>query len=395
MPKWLRIDYLKPCKGVDNHIIPDKNLNNRIQTRAGLWKNGDVSVGIDCSIDAVGTLGPIMKSKSNVYFGLTAGHVLLDGDRELVVKTEDEELKAILKVAERYLRSQGRPIGRLEDRDQVGFQDEIILLEIGVQDIDKFNTVLYCVNCHCYMPDNVNEEEAADPMAYLRGYYLAHAIRKEGPIKVYKFGSATGLTTGHLISVEYASPPGWYERADGESESDSSSITDPVVFESDSEGTKSDSDEDPKEEDNSDEGNDGKEKSKEGDEESEHSDEESENVDEESENGDGESVMVDSRHPNTPVITTKADQLIVITTPETVVSKRGGILMVDSRHPNTPVITTKADQIVTITTPAGNNLMIQWFHGSLLGCMERLVGQRGNWELSPHGITGVMVACKC
>lgn len=46
-------------------------------------------MGINCSIDAVGTLGPIMKSESNVYFGLTAGHVLPDGDRELVMKTED------------------------------------------------------------------------------------------------------------------------------------------------------------------------------------------------------------------------------------------------------------------------------------------------------------------
>ena len=101
-------------------------------------------------------------------------------------------------------------------------------------------------------------------------------------------------------------------------------------------------------------------------------------MDEESENWDGESVMVDSRHPNTPDITTKADQLIVITTPETVVSKRGGIVMVDSRHPNTPVITTKADQIITMTTPAGNNLMIQWFHGSQLGRIERLVGQLVN-----------------
>lgn len=228
-------------------------------------------MGIDCSINAVGTLGPIMKSESNVYFGLTAGHVLLDGDRELVVKTEDGELEAILKVAGRYVRGQGRPVGRLEDGDKVGYEDEIILLEIGVQDIHKFNTLLYCVNCHYYMPGNVSKEEASDPMAFPRGTFLQRAMRAEGPIKVYKFGSATGLTTGHLVNIDHESPPGWYESANEESESHSSPMRDTVVFERDSEGMKSDSDDDPEGEDNSDEGSD-EEESEEEDEESKDSD---------------------------------------------------------------------------------------------------------------------------
>ena len=54
-------------------------------------------------------------------------------------------------------------------------------------------------------------------------------------------------------------------------------------------------------------------------------------------------------------------------------------VMVDSSHPNTSLITTKqADQLITITTQAGNNLIIQWFHGLQLGRIERLVGQLGN-----------------
>ncbi len=99
----------------------------------------------------------------------------------------------------------------------------------------------------------------------------------------------------------------------------------------------------------------------------------------------------------------------VITTSETVVSKRGGIVMVDSRHPNMSVITAKADQLITITTHAGNNLITQWFHGSQLGRIERLVGHRSartlgiasrptGWSARQLGIvwiTGVMVACKC
>lgn len=211
-------------------------------------------MGIDCSINAVGTLGPIMKSDSNVYFGLTAGHVLLDGDRELVVKIEDGELEAILKVAGRYVRAQGRPIWRIEDGEKVGFEDEVILLEIGVEDIQKFNTLLYCVNCHYYKHRNVSKEEASDPMAYSRVGSLARAIRAEGSIKVYKLGSATGLTIGHLVKIGYKSPPRWYESADEESESNSSPMIPPVGFESGSEGMKN-SDHNLEGKDNSDEGN--------------------------------------------------------------------------------------------------------------------------------------------
>lgn len=108
-------------------------------------------------------------------------------------------------------------------------------------------------------------------MAGPRAWYLTRAIKMEGPIKVYKLGSATGLTSGYLTRVRYESPPEWYERANEESESHSSSITNPVVFESDSEGMKSDSNDDPKRKDISDECNDDEE-SEEGDEESEDSD---------------------------------------------------------------------------------------------------------------------------
>lgn len=44
-----------------------------------------------------------MKSKNNVYFGLTVGHILLDSNKELIVKIEDRELKAVLKVVGRYV----------------------------------------------------------------------------------------------------------------------------------------------------------------------------------------------------------------------------------------------------------------------------------------------------
>ena len=41
---------------------------------------------------------PIMESKDSTNFGLTAGHVLPDGDRALVVKTDDGELVTNIEV---------------------------------------------------------------------------------------------------------------------------------------------------------------------------------------------------------------------------------------------------------------------------------------------------------
>lgn len=101
------------------------------------------------------------------YFGFTAGHVLPDGDRTLVVKTDDEELATSLEVAERSLRIQGRPRGRVEDGSEIGFEDEVVLLKINDQDSHKLNEFLYCLNCHHFGPD-ASKEHAADHLAYLR-----------------------------------------------------------------------------------------------------------------------------------------------------------------------------------------------------------------------------------
>lgn len=92
---------------------------------------------------AVGTLGPVMKSDNNVNLGLTARHVLPEGDRALIVDSEEGKLEACLHVAERSLRIQGGPRARVEDGDHVGFQDDVILLGINGQNKDKFNTVSY------------------------------------------------------------------------------------------------------------------------------------------------------------------------------------------------------------------------------------------------------------
>lgn len=85
------------------------------------------------------------------------------------------------------------------------FEDEVILLKIGVQDIYKFNTLLYYVNCYNYMLENVSKEETLYFIAFLRGIFMQCAMQAKKPIKVYKFGSATRLTISYLINIDYKS----------------------------------------------------------------------------------------------------------------------------------------------------------------------------------------------
>lgn len=49
----------------------------------------------------------------------------------------------------------------------------------------------------------------------------------------------------------------------------------------------------------------------------------------------------------------------IITTLKTIMFKKRNIFMVDSCHLNTPVITTKIDELIIIMTLPGNNFIIQ------------------------------------
>ena len=154
LPKWLRIPFLKPRKGIlEPPLILEKNTITRLQPGDGLWHQGLDGREVDNSTGAAGTLGPIIESDDGKYFVLTAGHVLPDGDRTLVVKSDDGELAANLEVVERSLRIQGRPKGRVKDGSEIGFEDEVVsVLKINDQDSHKFNEFLYCLNCHHFGP---------------------------------------------------------------------------------------------------------------------------------------------------------------------------------------------------------------------------------------------------
>lgn len=89
-------------------------------------------------------LAPSWSPESNVYFGLTAGHVLPDGDRELVVKTGDGELEANLKVAGRYIWAQGRPIAFTEEDEKSGGDRLNSWAEMVIPNATKTNLLTLC-----------------------------------------------------------------------------------------------------------------------------------------------------------------------------------------------------------------------------------------------------------
>lgn len=70
------------------------------------------------------------------------------------------------------------------------------------------------------------------PHDQFKGTLFVALHRQKWVLTVYKTGSATGLTRGQLVGVEYTSPPGWYER-DEEETILSASTTDPIERDND------------------------------------------------------------------------------------------------------------------------------------------------------------------
>ena len=76
LPQWLRISYLVPVKGVRQKIILQGSMDSLIQP-------GDPQhARINDTL--VGKLDAIMISK-DTYVALTAGYILTDGDRNMVI----------------------------------------------------------------------------------------------------------------------------------------------------------------------------------------------------------------------------------------------------------------------------------------------------------------------
>lgn len=134
--------------GYEDHIIPNSWLNPYLQ-------NGDPlsSPATEAPVD---TLGVIMQSR-DTYVALTAGHILENGDRTMIMRSRDGRPAAVLAVTNYSLRFNNRPIGRKDE--PIGFQDECAFLKISPQETIKFNYIIPSLNPHHFnsKPPRANE----------------------------------------------------------------------------------------------------------------------------------------------------------------------------------------------------------------------------------------------
>lgn len=222
LPQWLRIPYLVPVKGVRLRVKLEGHMNSCLQGGDPLYQEDNGT--------HVGTLGIIMVSK-DTHVALTAGHILTDEDRKMVVReyTDDEspiftqrvndEPGVELKIATYSVRKSGRPLGRL--KEDPGFQDDCAFLRIDRDDVAKFEPSILCVDPHLFARRSMinGEMNAGDPLSRSRRTSIKKRIGTEGLI-VFKQGASTGLTMGLLIEINDSPPGGWYVN-DDESEVDS------------------------------------------------------------------------------------------------------------------------------------------------------------------------------
>jgi hypothetical protein len=150
------------------------------------------------------------------YLALTAGHILEDIERELIVKGHGGEIA--LQVAQKSVRVNGRPIGRMDE--SVHFRDDCAFLKIPPSKLSSFHHRIPCVNPHHYDVDKPAVEKPGDPLYLSRRGTFDDLLAGDRHIIVYKQGASTGLTMGFFEEILLAPPLGWYSAKEEDDEDD-------------------------------------------------------------------------------------------------------------------------------------------------------------------------------
>lgn len=222
LPKFLQIPYLVPVQGYTFRWRPENFRSNPIaETGAPL-----VEVDGESLERLHGTLGPIMSSplpgtqSGLVFVSLTAAHVIPDGASHLAVQHPTNASSYIqFEVPHFSKRLQGRRAAHGEDIPP--FFDDLGFLVISPNDIKYFAHSYYNINTHFLDQYAGPQQILLDPLARDRYYKLKKVLRRSSVI-VFKKGSQTDQTMGHLVDVTKEPPEGWYEWAAAPKGSDKS-----------------------------------------------------------------------------------------------------------------------------------------------------------------------------
>lgn len=214
LPDWLQIPYLVPVEGVEFRIIPDGCINPGIQPGHPLRAKADGSETHNATV--VGTLGTIMTS-GNTYVALTAGHIMNDLERIMIVKGSSDESVIELEIAKQSVRVNGRPIGRRHE--PADFRDDCAFLKINPRDIGRFDHRIPCLNAHFFEFLEASKERPGDPLSTPRRKSLDdHILRNR--LVVFKQGASSDLTMGFFEAILDEPPEDWYESNKGHGEED-------------------------------------------------------------------------------------------------------------------------------------------------------------------------------
>ncbi|MCJ1462158.1 hypothetical protein MMC07_000758 [Pseudocyphellaria aurata] len=206
LPDFLRIPYIVPVKYAKFEIIYDTCINRGIQPGSPLHPKADGSITHNDSL--VGTLGVVMTDQKGTYVALTAGHIMNDWDRTMVVKKPYNGSDIKLDVANCSVRVHGRPRERREK--SAGFQDDCAFLKIDKSDLAEFDHLLPCSNAHYFEFLNTSDENLSDPVSTSRKESL-DALLSINRIVVWKHGAVSSLTMGYFERILDESPEGWYD----------------------------------------------------------------------------------------------------------------------------------------------------------------------------------------
>ena len=142
-----RSPYLVPVKGIGGRLIFEGCAIPCIQRGDKLFERGGNNM--------VGTFGVVMVSQQYqrlTYVGLTAGHVIPDGDTHMFIKNPKDQSMIDLKIATYSVRDEGRPLGRA--KDSPNFQDDCGFLIIDEDKLPHFDHSIPCVDPHFYSSSN-------------------------------------------------------------------------------------------------------------------------------------------------------------------------------------------------------------------------------------------------
>jgi len=152
--------------------------------------------------------------KSNAEVILTAGHIIPDGDDEVLVKSRKNDSFLVLTVPPAFRRTRSRP--RCRRNLLPSFQDDVGVLLIGSNDLGCFSRYTKNLNVHYFDPAPDHElffAQMTDPCSVSRRRAIKNRLRIS-PIIVYKVGAATDLTMGRFERIQDEPPHGWYKPKD-------------------------------------------------------------------------------------------------------------------------------------------------------------------------------------